>query len=505
MPVQPPTIPELARIAESFGLQVTNEDLESYRGLMLSSIESYRRLDEMTEPVLPVEYPRTPGHRPRPEDNRLGAWYWRCDIHGAPEGALAGKTVVLKDNICVAGVPMMNGTNVLEGYIPDVDATVVTRVLDAGGTIAGKAVCESLCFSCASHTADTGPVRNPHNPELSAGGSSSGCAVLVAAGEADMAIGCDQGGSIRMPSGWCGIFGLKPTYGLVPYTGVYNLELTLDHAGPMARTTADVALLLEAIAGTDGMDPRQHVGTTVDKYTAALTGDVRDLRVAVLQEGFGWEPHSEKDVDEVVLEAAHRFDSLGVKVGTVSIPWHRQAAHVFTPIVVEGSAATMMDGNGMGNNWNGYYTTSLQDTFARGWKSRPDDLSETTKLFSMMGKYMQQKYHGHYYSKAQNLRRTLKAAYDEALREYDLLVLPTLLRKPTPLPGPDATREEIVTRAFETNYNTSPFNMTGNPAMNVPCGKIDGLPVGMMLVGRWGEDATVLRAADAYERGVGDG
>ena len=273
MPVQPPTIPELARIAESFGLQVTNEDLESYRGLMLSSIESYRRLDEMTEPVLPVEYPRTPGHRPRPEDNRLGAWYWRCDIHGAPEGALAGKTVVLKDNICVAGVPMMNGTNVLEGYIPDVDATVVTRVLDAGGTIAGKAVCESLCFSCASHTADTGPVRNPHNPELSAGGSSSGCAVLVAAGEADMAIGCDQGGSIRMPSGWCGIFGLKPTYGLVPYTGVYNLELTLDHAGPMARTTADVALLLEAIAGTDGMDPRQHVGTTVDKYTAALTGD----------------------------------------------------------------------------------------------------------------------------------------------------------------------------------------------------------------------------------------
>ena len=125
----------------------------------------------------------------------------------------------------------------------------------------------------------------------------------------------------------------------------------------------------------------------------------------------------------------------------------------------------------------------LQDAFARGWKSRPDDLSETTKLFSMMGKYMQQKYHGHYYSKAQNLRRTLKAAYDEALREYDLLVLPTLLRKPTPLPGPDATREEIVTRAFETNYNTSPFNMTGNPAMNVPCGK-DRRPAGGHDAGR---------------------
>ena len=503
MPVNAPTIEELARIAEAFGLNVTGEDLESYRGLMLSSVESYRRLDEMTEPLLQVKYPRTPGRRPKPEENRLGAWYWRCDIEGAPKGPLSGKSVVLKDNICVAGVPMMNGANVLEGYVPDIDATVVTRVLDAGGTIAGKAVCESLCFSCASHTADTGPVRNPHNPELSAGGSSSGCAVLVATGEADMAIGCDQGGSIRMPSGWCGIYGLKPTYGLVPYTGVYNLELTLDHAGPMARTAADVALLLEAIAGPDGMDPRQHAGAQTDAYTRALTGKMSDLRVAAIEEGFGWQPYSEEDVDEVVMAGVHKFEKLGVNVGSVSIPWHREATHVFTPIVAEGSASTMMDGNGMGNNWIGYYTTSLQDAFARGWKSRPDDLSETTKVFAMMGKLMREKYHGHYYAKAQNLRRTLMAAYDEALREYDLLVLPTLLRKPTPLPGPDASREEIVTRAFETNYNTSPFNMTGNPAMNVPCGEIDGMPVGMMLVGRRGEDATVLRAADAYERGVG--
>ena len=148
----------------------------------------------------------------------------------------------------MSGVPMMNGTSVLEGYVPDVDATIVTRILDAGGSVQGKSVCESLCFSGGSHTSDTGPVRNPHDHTRTTGGSSSGSAALVAAREVDLGIGGDQGGSIRIPASWCGIYGLKPTYGLVPYTGVFPIELTLDHTGPMARTAADVALLLEAIA-----------------------------------------------------------------------------------------------------------------------------------------------------------------------------------------------------------------------------------------------------------------
>src|SRR5207249_7877084 len=154
-------------------------------------------------------------------------------------------------------IPMMNGSAVLEGYVPDVDATLVTRILDAGGEIVGKAVCEHLCFSGGSHTSDTGPVLNPHDPKRSAGGSSSGSAALVVARECDMAIGGDQGGSSRIPSSYSGAVGLKPTYGLVPYTGVFPIELTLDHTGPIARTAADCALLLEAIAGADGLDPRQ--------------------------------------------------------------------------------------------------------------------------------------------------------------------------------------------------------------------------------------------------------
>jgi len=245
MPTPPPTttaprilrkppLRELERIAKSYNLDLSRDDLTSFRNLMDGVLASYRRLDQFAEPTLAVKYPRNTGFRPPASDNRLNAWYWRCSIKGATSGPLAGKKIAIKDNVCVAGIPMMNGSNVLEGYVPDVDATIVTRILDAGGEIVGKAVCEHLCFSGGSHTSDTGPVLNPHDPKRSAGGSSSGSAALVVVGECDMAIGGDQGGSIRIPSSFCGAVGHKPTHGLVPYTGVFPIELTLDHTGPIA-------------------------------------------------------------------------------------------------------------------------------------------------------------------------------------------------------------------------------------------------------------------------------
>jgi amidase len=317
-----------------------------------------------------------------------------------------------------------------------------------------------------------------------------------------MAIGGDQGGSIRIPSGWCGIYGLKPTYGLVPYTGVFPIELTLDHTGPMARTAVDVALLLEVIAGPDGLDPRQRAGLQGEAYTQALTGDVRGLRLGVVQEGFGWEGLSQKDVDEAVAEAARALERLGAQVNTVSIPWHRDGLHIWTGIAIEGATMLMVAGNSMGTNWKGHYSTSLLDIFARSRRTRADDLSETTKLVVLLGHYMQDRYHGHYYAKAQNLARRLTAAYDDALRHCDLLVMPTLPMKATVIPPANASREEYTARAIEMIANTCPFDVTGHPAMNVPCGISGGLPVGMMLVGRIGEDATVLRAADAYQRQI---
>src|SRR5262245_39973212 len=420
MAVKTPTLDDLARIAEGFSLRVNKEDLESFRGLMGGMLASYARLDELTEPTLPVKYPRSPGFRPQPEDNLLGAWYWRTEIKGAPSGPLAGKTVAIKDNVCVAGVPMMNGSSVLEGYVPEIDATVVTRILDGGGTILGKAVCENLCASGGSHTSATGPVRNPYDPQRSAGGSSSGSAALVAVGAVDLAIGGDQGGSIRMPSCWCGICGLKPTYGLVPYTGIFPIELTLDHTGPMARTVAEVALLLEVLAGPDGLDPRQHAGLTGEAYSHALTGNLRGLRLGLVPEGFGWPEVSEPDVDACVTEAAQAFMRLGAEVKRVSIPWHRDGRHVMIAIATEGATMLMVLGNSMGTNWKGHYTTSLLDAYARGRLTRANDLPETVKLFTLLGSYMQEHYHGRYYAKAQNLARVLTAAYDTALGECDL-------------------------------------------------------------------------------------
>ncbi len=163
--------------------------------------------------------------------------------------------MALKDNVALAGVPMMNGASTLEGFVPASDATIVTRMLDAGATILGKAVCEHFCLSGGSHTSDPGPVHNPHRIGYSAGGSSSGSGALVAAGEVDLAIGGDQGGSIRIPASYCGIVGMKPTHGLVPYTGVMPIETTIDHTGPMTASVGDNALLLEVLAGPDGLDP----------------------------------------------------------------------------------------------------------------------------------------------------------------------------------------------------------------------------------------------------------
>jgi amidase len=269
----------------------------------------------------------------------------------------------------------------------------------------------------------------------------------------------------------------------------------------MANSTADVALLLEVIAGEDGIDPRQY-GVKTDAYTKALTGDVKGLRIGILQEGFGFPGQSEADVDNRVKQSAESFGKLGAKVSTVSVPMHLDGLHIWNAIAVEGAAMLMIKGNGMGTNWKGHYNTGLIDYYGRSWPERANDLSETTKLVALLGQYMQDRYQGRYYAKAQNLARSLRAAYDKALEQVDLLVMPTLPMKATLLPPPDAPREEVVARALDMIPNTTPFDVTGHPAMNVPCGMGNGLPIGMMLVGRHWDESTVLRAAHAFEKSV---
>src|SRR3984893_5415245 len=247
MAVRRPTLDQLRSVAEDLGMHMGDAELKSYDALMQANYAAYEAVDAMPDYVPAVKYPRTPGYRPDGEENKHNAWYVKTTIKGAPSGKLAGKTIALKDNVSLAGVPMMNGASTLEGYTPDTDATIVTRILDAGGTIVGKVHCEYFCFSGGSHTCAAGAVHNPRKMGYSAGGSSSGSAVVVVTGEADMAIGGDQGGSIRIPSSFSGIYGMKGTHGLVPRTRVMPIELTLDHTGPMTKTVRGHGLMREGV------------------------------------------------------------------------------------------------------------------------------------------------------------------------------------------------------------------------------------------------------------------
>lgn len=496
MSITRPTVADVAKMATDLHMTMSLDEAAQYLSLMGGMFDAYDTIDALPNPLPPVKYPRTPGAKPAPADNKYGAWAIKTEVKGAPGGKLAGRTIVLKDNVALAGVPMMNGATTLEGFIPAADATIVTRILDAGGTIVGKAVCEHFCLSGGSHTSNPGPVHNPARLGYSAGGSSSGSAALVAAGEVDMAIGGDQGGSIRIPSSYCGIYGMKATHGLVPYTGVMPIESTIDHTGPMTANVADNALLLEVLAGADGLDPRQYA-PKVAAYTEALGKGVKGLKIGILKEGFS-APNMQAGVVEKVMAGADRFAALGATVNEVSIPDHLTALAAWNPITLEGFVAQMMHGNGMGFNWKGLYDVGLLDAHST-WRQKADDLSKTLKLTMLVGQWGISHYRGRYYAKARNIAIAAKAAYDAVFGEYDLLLMPTLPCVSTPLPAPDAPLEEIIMRAFEMTSTTSPFDVTGHPAMSIPCGLSDGLPVGLMLIAKDYDESTIYRAASAFE------
>lgn len=502
MAVQPPSRAHLQTIAESFHLHFDDASLTTMEGLVTGALASYDIVDALADSDRPSA-PKRSYATPEPADNPLNGWYVTAEITGAANGPLAGKRVAIKDNVMVAGLPMMNGSRSLEGFVPVEDATVVTRILAAGGTVAGKAVCEDLCFSGGSHTGANGPVLNPWDTTRSTGGSSSGSAALVASGVVDMAIGGDQGGSVRMPASWCGIVGFKATHGLVPYTGAFPIEATLDHLGPMARTVGDVALLLTAIAGPDGQDPRQAAAATGIDYTTGLDAGVRGKRLGILREGFGLPGLSEAEVDEAVRRAAQRFTELGAEVVEVSVPEHHDAIHVWTVIATDGATWQMLRGNGYGYGYKGRYSPELMSHYADGLKKNFDAVSPTVQFVALCGQYMLDEYNGTHYAKAQNLSTRIRAAYDGTLQDVDVLVLPTHPMRATVIPSADAPTEERVARALEMIANTAPFDVTGHPAISVPVEVKDGLPIGMMLVGRHGDEQGVLGFARAYESLIG--
>jgi amidase len=503
MTIRRPDNDDIAALARSYGMQPSDAELAGYTTLIDGALSSYDAVEELYADIAPQVPAGRSGQRPDDADNPLGAWYVRTEIRGAADGPLAGRSVAIKDNTSVAGVPMMNGSHTLEGFVPSRDATVVSRLLDAGATVLGKSVCEDLCFSGGSHTSVTGPVRNPWDPTRTTGGSSSGSGALVAAGEVDLGLGGDQGGSIRMPAAFCGVVGHKPTHGLVPYTGAFPIELTIDHLGPITRTVADAAVALDVLAGRDGLDPRQPDDLVPEQYAAALGGSVAGLRVGVVAQGFGWAELSEPGVDDTVRAAAARLSELGIEVVDVDLPWHRHGLHVWNVIATDGAAVQMVDGNGYGHNYEGLYDPELIAYYGRQSREVADRWSPTVSLVAMTGRWSAQQEQTRHYAMARNLAVELRAQYDRALADVDLLVMPTVPMVAPEIPAADDPLEVRVARALEMVVNTAPFDVSGHPAISVPAGLSDGLPVGMMLVGKRFADATCLRVADAFEQLVG--
>jgi amidase len=500
-----PTPDALIAAAAGRGLGLSAGEAEQLLEIGRGLLRSCELLDGAPGATLPTRYPRTAGRVPASADNPLNAWAWRCEVRGEEQGVLAGRTVAVKDIVPVAGMPMTAGSATLQGYVAVFDATVTDRVLAAGGTITGIATTEDMCLSGASVSAVNGQVRNPRDPKRSAGGSSSGVAALVGSGAVDVGIGADQGGSIRIPASLCGIYGMKATYGLIPYTGCAPIDVSLDHLGPMARTAEDLAVLLQAVAGFDGgLDPRQRADAPIGDYvTAATSGDgLRGRRIGVVRQGFGREGLSVDRVDEVVGDTAHGLAELGAVVEDVDVTEHLLAMDMHGALLLQGASEFMIRGHGTGQPGKGFYDERIGMIANGGMATHGTQLFASVKYGITLGGYLWDTYGGHYYARAQNLAVALRRAYDAVLEKYDLLVMPTTLTTAPLLPESTVPGLDAVALALDAALisNTCAFDHTGHPALSVPIGSPDQMPVGLMLVGPWYGEEELLRAAAAMEK-----
>jgi len=447
----------------------------------------------------------TPWCRSTSVDDPMNAVVRWCDLEPTGSGPLSGRTISVKDSISVAGVPATSGYAGLEDFVPAAHATVVERILRAGGRVVATTNMDCFGFAASGETSSYGPTLNPNSPAHLAGGSSSGAAAALSYPGIDMAVGCDQGGSIRIPAAWCGALGFKPTHGWVPYTGIAGIDQIIDHAGPITRSVADMATLMDVLVGRDGTDPRQPADIHPPMFRWRVKNarkSLRGLTIGVLEEAVNLtDQHGSTEILDVFEETVTHLQSLGARIERVSIPEHLTIAAAAFVCNIEGMASLLRSG-GQGYGHLGRYDAQLSAQLHTALQSRAVELSPQVKLAWLAGTTMSTTYGGALYAAARNQLAAQTATYATAFNSLDMLVMPTAPIPPF-LAADDPSVEQILERGWSMLGNTSPFNSTGMPALSMPAGRSNGLPVGVMLVGPKGTDAALLEAARLYEAELG--
>ncbi|PIR41250.1 MAG: Asp-tRNA(Asn)/Glu-tRNA(Gln) amidotransferase GatCAB subunit A [Candidatus Yanofskybacteria bacterium CG10_big_fil_rev_8_21_14_0_10_46_23] len=405
------------------------------------------------------------------------------------EGSLANVPIAVKDNILIAGGKTTAASKILENYVAPYDATAISRLRVAGAWFQGKTNLDEFAMGASTENSAFGATRNPHDPTRVAGGSSGGSAAAVASGQAVAALGSDTGGSIRLPASFCGVVGLKPTYGRVSRHGLIAMASSFDQIGPITKTVEDAAILLAIIAGQDELDATSAL-QPIEDYEVRLREGVVGKRIGVPTEFFaeGLDPA----VAKVVKKAITELEALGARVGEITLPHTKYAVPTYYILVPSEVSANVARYDGIKYGLS-VQSENLLDTYL---DSRAQGFGAEVRRRIILGTYvLSSGYFEAYYAKAQKVRRLIKEDFDKAFENFDVIVGPT-----APTPAFKIGEKSDPVSMYLQDIYTAPASLAGIPAISIPCGQVEGLPVGLQIMGRQFDEATVLATAYAYEQ-----
>ncbi len=410
-------------------------------------------------------------------------------------GPLAGIPIAVKDNMCTQGIPTTCGSKILENFIPPYESTVTQKLLDAGAVILGKTNLDEFAMGSSTENSAYQVTANPWDLERVPGGSSGGSAAAVASDEAVVALGSDTGGSIRQPASFCGVVGMKPTYGLVSRYGLVAYASSLDQIGPFARTVQDTAVLLQAIAGYDPKDSTS-LNVSIPDYSKQLKPNLRPkgkIRIGLIKETFG--EGLDPLVNQSVTKAMEVLQELGAEIQIVSCPRFRYGLPTYYIIAPSEASANLARYDGVKYGFRVPKSENLLDMYA---KTRAEGFGSEVKRRIMIGTYtLSAGYYDAYYLKAQKVRTLIKEDFDKAFAQVDVLACPT--SPTTAFKAGEKTDDPL--SMYLSDLMTIPVNLAGLPALNLPCGfDQKGLPIGMQLISNVLQESLLLEVAYVYEQ-----